>query len=122
MKKIMMSVSPVYFEQIVNGEKRYEYRKKRCRDTISAIVLYVGRPVSKVLGEIEVDEPIEGTPDEIWSATGDFSGVSKEMLLLYCNDKKTVYAYPIKRVNMYDKPRRLQEYGKKYPPQSFYYL
>lgn len=122
MGRVMMSVSPVYYHMIINGEKRYEYRKKRCKNQITSIVLYITRPVSKIMGEIKVGAPIVGNPEKVWHMTEKGAGISRENLFTYCGKSGTIYAYPIKEVEIYEEPRQLQDYGKKYPPQLFYYL
>lgn len=122
MKRVLMSITPEYFEKIANHVKCYEYRKRKCHFHIEAIVFYVRKPIGKIMGEVSVEEPIEGMPEEVWKLTGEKAGVSREELLAYCGRADWVYAYPIREVTIYDTPYMLEDFGRKWPPQSFYYL
>ena len=50
MCKILLSINPEHVENILDGTKKYEYRKKSCKKDIDRIVIYSTHPVKKVVG------------------------------------------------------------------------
>lgn len=121
MNRVLMSISQVYFKQIADGVKHYEYRKKKCKKHIDRIIFYVGKPVCRVCGEAVVREALAGESGIIWKMTRDGVGVSREEIFTYCGEGKILYAYPILAFEQYKQICTLKMFGKKYPPQSFYY-
>ena len=56
---ILLSINPNHVENILNGTKRYEFRKKVCKRHVDKILIYSTTPIMKVVGN-EV-----GTRDDI---------------------------------------------------------
>ena len=44
MSTMLLSIKPKYANVILQGEKEYEFRKKRCRDGVTKIVFYSSSP------------------------------------------------------------------------------
>lgn len=122
MRKMLLSIKPEYVEKILSGEKKYEYRKFRCRDDVDKIIIYATAPVQKVVGEAEIADIVEGDPQEVWEKTKEHSGISKEFFCEYYKGKKTAIAYQLKSRKRYDPPLTLQDFGVKTAPQSYCYL
>lgn len=123
--KILLSIKPEYAERIFNGEKRYEYRKRLFkRNDINSIIVYVTKPVGKVVGEFEIAEILEDNPIDIWERTKQYSGISKRDYMKYFQDKKTGFAISIKNTTIYKQPLELKELSSaiKSAPQSFMYV
>ena len=85
MSTILISINPKYVEKILNGSKKFEYRKVSCRPDVDKLVIYSTHPVMKVVAEVEVKRILEGNPDAIWKDTKQYSGVSK--IIPYSNLK-----------------------------------
>ena len=45
MPSILLSIKPEYVEKILSGEKRYEFRRKLCKDEIDKIYVYPDKRV-----------------------------------------------------------------------------
>lgn len=60
-----MSINPEHVNNILNGNKIYEYRKTKCKKKIDSIVIYSTAPIMKVIAEVEVKRIIEGDPNDI---------------------------------------------------------
>ena len=58
MCKLLMSINPEHVENILAGKKKYEFRKKKCKEQIDSIVIYSTAPVMKVVAEVEVKDII----------------------------------------------------------------
>lgn len=70
-KYIFLSFRPEYFRPILYGIKKYEYRKRFCKEPVIAY-LYLSSPVQEVIGKIEFGKPL----------------MTKELLDIYSNNKK----------------------------------
>ena len=122
MPDILISINPVHVENILNGSKRYEYRKVSPRSGVDRMIIYSTSPVMKVVAETEIPKVLKGTPEEIWTITKDRSGISREFFDRYYQGKKEAIALEIGKVAVYDVPKTLDEFGIKNPPQSFVYV
>lgn len=110
-RTILMSIKPEYAELIYKGVKKFEYRKKGIRSTMPLrIVLYETFPVGKVTGEIRVDKMIKETPEEVWSKTNEWGGISKEKFDKYYKDTSISIAYHVKSFRKYKKSKELWDY------------
>lgn len=122
--KILLSIKPVFVEEIMRGEKLFEYRKTIYRDrNISKIVVYSSSPICRVVGEFSVKDILCESPKSLWKKTGSKSGVSKEYFDKYFEGKEMGYAIQIKSFHSYSTPKLLEEaYPGITPPQSFRYV
>ncbi len=123
MCKILMSINPEYVEEILAGRKKFEYRKTKARKKeVDRIVIYSTFPVMKVVAEIEVKGVLEDKPEQLWEKTHMYSGISKDKYDKYFENKKLAYAYELGRLIVYKKPKKLEDIGINYAPQSYSYL
>ena len=122
MDKILLSINPEYADKIINGEKRFEYRKFVPKNDISSIIIYETKPVRKIIAEAEVIGIIMLTPENLWLETKRFSGITKEQFDDYFHERHVAYAYKLGRITVYKKPMELKDFGLKSPPQSFVYI
>lgn len=119
---ILLSINPQYVESIMSGKKIYEFRKTVCKRKIDKIVIYSTTPIKQIVGEAEVERVLVGNPDEIWEETREQAGIQKSFFDTYYKNKEQAVAYKLCNVVKYKKPKMLEEYGIKMPPQSFQYL
>jgi predicted transcriptional regulator len=117
-----MSINPGHVEKILSGEKRYEFRKRRCREEADRIVIYATSPVRRVVAEAVVEDVIEGDVLEVWRLAEEYAGVSKESYLQYYEGQKKAIAYKLSEIIKYPEPKQLGDFGVTRPPQSFRYL
>lgn len=122
MCKILLSINPEHVTNIINKKKIYEFRKIKCKKNIDKIVIYATAPISKVIGEVEVLDIIEDLPENVWSITGDFSGISKDFFEKYYRNKDKAIAYKLGDVKEFKRPKLLQDFGVNFAPQSFVYI
>ena len=49
---VLLSIKPKYVKGIMNGNKRYEFRRSifRCREDIELVYIYSTSPVKKIVG------------------------------------------------------------------------
>lgn len=117
--KVLLSIKPQFADEIFNGKKKFEFRRKIFkRNDVSKIVVYASAPISKVIGEFDIEYILSDTPKKIWNKTHKFSGISEEYFNEYFRDRDTAFAIKVKKFKRYCKPKALPFA----PPQSFRYI
>ena len=121
-KKILISINPEHVQNIINGIKKYEYRKIAAKQDISSIIIYETTPVKRIVAEAEIIDVLMCSPEELWKLTKVESGISKKFFDEYFEGREIAYAYKLGKVKVYDEPKTLMDYGIKAAPQSFVYI
>ena len=119
---ILLPIKPEYANKIVNQTKLYEYRKNLCKKNVDKIIIYSTSPVKRVIAEVEVKSILSNTPDKLWNETKQYSGISKNKYMKYFENKSIAYAYELGSVIVYKYPKKLEDIGINYYPQSYVYL
>jgi predicted transcriptional regulator len=121
---VLLSIKPKFAERIFQGIKRYEFRKTMFKNrNVKKVVVYASAPISKVVGEFEIDDIFEFKIEELWNRTRKYSGIPKEFFYTYFDGCEIGYAIKIGNSTLYTEPLDLQKHFKvKTPPQSFMYL
>lgn len=119
---ILLSINPEHVENILNGTKKYEFRKTVCKRHVDRILIYSTTPVMKVVGEAEVEDILIDKPEIIWKKTEKKAGIDKTFFDQYYADRNQAVAYKLKKITKYSEPRELKEYGVYTAPQSFRYI
>jgi predicted transcriptional regulator len=119
---MLLSINPEHVENILNGNKQYEFRRIQCRADVDTIVIYCTSPIMQVVAEVTVKEIIVGNVLDIWHLTKEYAGVSYLFFRKYYKGKKTAVAYSLGDVTAFEEPKTLTDYGISHPPQSFVYI
>lgn len=119
---MLLSINPEHVVNILNGSKKYEFRKRKCRQPVKKIVMYETAPTMLVVGEAEVLEIIEDSPEKVWSVTASFSGINKSFFDQYYYGRNVAVAYKLGKIKKFKQPRSLSDYGLRQAPQSFAYV
>ncbi|NLC92535.1 MAG: ASCH domain-containing protein [Treponema sp.] len=122
MCKILLSINPEYSNQILQGTKKYEFRRILPKRTVDEILIYSTSPDMKVVGSVKVNEILMDTPINLWQKTKQHAGISEEKFLAYFENKETAFAYQLGAVKKYAHPKKLSDYGIQTAPQSFVYI
>ena len=54
MCKILLSINPEYSSQILQGTKKYEYRRQIAKRAVDEILIYSTAPDMKIIGSVKV--------------------------------------------------------------------
>lgn len=122
--RVLLSIKPEYAEKILDGEKRYEFRKAIPKAAgVKTVVIYATMPVGKVVGEFEIDGILSEHPRDLWSQTRDFAGITKQFFNAYFSGRARGHALKVKKARRYSQPKPLSDViAHGVPPQSFCYL
>lgn len=80
MKNVLISIKPKYVNEILSGEKKFEFRKKIFKQEVENIYIYSTSPKKKIVAKFKYNGFLEGTPLEIWEKTLKNSGISEKRL------------------------------------------
>ena len=121
--KALLSIKPQFVEEIVAGNKLYEYRKKIFKKDVDTVVIYSSKPVGRIIGEFLIDEILSDEPSSLWDETSKYSGISKDLFFEYFRGRKDAYAIKIKNLTLYPKQIDPKEIMDNFTaPQSYMYL
>lgn len=123
--KALLSIKPKFVEQILSGEKKYEYRRRLfAREDVETIVIYETLPVGRVVAEVEILSILRNTPSALWEETQGDSGISEQFYFSYFAGLEEAFAIKLGSVRVFERPLLLSEYNSKltHPPQSFIYV
>lgn len=122
MSTILISIKPEYVAKIFAGTKRFEYRKRLCKEKIDKMVVYSSYPVKKVVGELIIKDTICDDKLVVWHKTHAYGGISKENYDKYFEGNNKAVAFEIEKVIFYKKPKKLEDYNVTSAPQSYVYI
>ncbi len=122
---ILLSIKPIYVKEIMNGNKRYEFRKtifKKHRD-IAKVFIYSASPQKKVVGYFKIGEVVKEAPEVLWKKYKDVSGINEDDFFSYFNGYKEGFAIEIQSLHIFKHFVDPEELKPDFvPPQSFRYV
>ncbi len=119
---IFLPIKPNYAHKILNGEKRYEFRKINFAREIDIAIIYASSPEKKILGCFKIEEILVDSPKIIWKICKEYSGINKENFFTYFSRRTTATALKISRkyiLEEFIEPKKIWPDFK--IPQSFKY-
>ena len=125
MLTILMSIKPYFANRILDGLKKYEFRRKIFYiPSGSRIIVYASSPVKAIIGEFTAGRIYLGKPEEIWQLFTSFpnSGI-EEKDWDYIKGNREVLAIEVVKPIRYPNPLTLNFIRSKIPyfrpPQSY---
>lgn len=121
--KIILSIKPEFAEKIFEGTKMYEFRRSLFKNSsVKSVIVYASAPISKIIGEFEIEEVLYKKIDDLWAETKEYSGIHKSFYLSYFEGKDSGYAIKVKKTKKYKSYYCIKEKYGISPPQSFAYV
>ena len=122
MNALLLSIKPEYVEKILQGEKKFEYRKRLAKEDVSYIYVYSTAPSMKVVASVHIEGHLSDSPTALWEKTKAAAGISRAKFRDYFRGCKTAYAYKLGKVEVFESPKNLSDFGVAVAPQSFVYI
>lgn len=97
-KIAFMPIKPIYAERLIEGTKRYEFRKTLIKGNLTHIIIYASSPVKKIIGVAEVSNIKTSCPWLMWETTKDEAGISHSAYKEYFEGRDKACAIGIKQV------------------------
>lgn len=122
--KVLLSIKPEYVEKILDGSKKFEFRKNIFKNQdVKNVIIYSTMPIGKVVAEFDIKKIHRDSPELIWKKTSKYSGITKDFFDDYYSGRDQAVAIEIGEIIEYDKPLDLHELGSNItPPQSYRYI
>ena len=118
-----MPIKPIYAQKLVDGEKKYEFRKSAIRSDLTHIIIYASSPVKRIIGIAEVSGVTVASPSAIWTKSKHAAGIERKAYDEYFHDKTKAYSIEIKKIIPLKKAIALAELENGFKvPQSFSYV
>ncbi len=80
-KNVIISIKPQYVKQILNGTKKFEYRKRIFKQEVNKVYIYESSPHQRIVGYFKYSGTLSGTPYEIWESTSKLGGIDEAVFL-----------------------------------------
>lgn len=122
---VLLSIKPKYVEQILNGNKKYEFRKAIFKNfnEVDTIYIYSSAPVKKIVASFKVDAVFESHPKNLWRKYNKHSGIDKECFFAYFENRSTGFAIKIGKLQHFKEHIEPKNVITNFvPPQSFCYV
>jgi type I restriction enzyme S subunit len=121
---ILLSIKPQYVKSIIDGEKRYEFRKTIFKNReINRIFIYSSSPVKKIVGTFEIGGILEDHPANLWDNVKEYAGISNREYFSYFAGKSRAFAIEIQNLQEFNGPINPYETMPGFvPPQSYCYM
>jgi len=121
---VLLSIKPRYVKSIIDGEKRYEFRKSVFRNhLVSRVYIYSTSPVKKIVASFEIGNILEDRPADLWENVKDFAGIDDRDFFEYFAGKSRAFAIEIQDLHEFPEPIDPRETIPGFvPPQSYCYM
>lgn len=121
---VLISIKPKYVEKILQGEKKFEFRKTIFkRENIRKVFIYSSAPVQKIVASFEIEEIFRGHPKEIWNSCKKGAGISEDAYFDYFADREYACSIQIKNLHRFQNPVSPYEHIPNFvPPQSYMFV
>ena len=123
MKTALLSVKPEYAARILQGTKRYEFRRATFASPVEEIVIYASSPTKHIVGLFRVRSIHKGSPKTLWNRYSRHAGIGKSNYFSYFAEAKRAFAIEVSSIQRFSvgvDPRSV--WPDFFPPQSFRYL
>lgn len=124
---MLLSIRPVYVEQILGGTKTVELRRVCPKVSVGQVVLvYASSPTKAIVGWCTVGSLDCGVPDELWPKVRLHAGVTRREYCEYFAGATVAAGIGLKSVRRFAIGLTLQAIQSQWPafrvPQSYRYL
>jgi len=119
---VLLSIRPPFAAAILQGEKKYEFRRTIFSRRVDVVLMYVTAPVQRVVAEFDVVSVISELLSRLWRRTSEYAGIDEALFYRYFDGLYRGHAIAIGEVRVYASPFCPVEQLGLRPPQSFVYL
>tara|TARA_Y100000310_G_C20302535_1_gene632489 strand:+ start:117 stop:566 length:450 start_codon:yes stop_codon:yes gene_type:complete len=131
---ILLSIYPDHVKSIIDGIKKYEFRKISLMKKASKqkfIIVYETKPINSIRLVLKIGEVVKDKVNNLWNNFGENSGISKEYFFNYYGATRRIpsgrgIAIEIKDIIKLKRPISLESIRKDYPnfspPQNLYII
>lgn len=119
---VLMSLRPCHWENITEGHKSVELRRKVWKNKYAHVAVYCSLPVASIVGLISIKDIVTGKPEIIGNDFLNKISIPRCDYETYVQGRDVVSAIIFDRVSIFEKALSISEIGMKRPPQNYCYL
>lgn len=120
---VILSIKPVYVDEILAGNKKVEFRKKIFKKNVEKIYIYSSMPIKMIVGYFTFKQIDEDTPKKLWEKYKDVGGIEEFDFFEYFDGHKKGYSIIIEKVKKFDNEIDPIDFVENFTaPQSYIYL
>jgi type I restriction enzyme S subunit len=121
---VLLSIKPKYVKSILEGGKRYEFRKTIFKNReINRIYIYSSSPVKKIVASFVIGDILEDCPSDLWDTVKEHAGIDYLDFFAYFEGKSRAFAIEIQNLRELTDPIDPYETMPGFvPPQSYCYM
>ncbi len=119
----ILSIKPVYADQILAGTKKVEFRKAAFKKQVDRVYIYSSAPKMRIVGYFTIKEIVCGTPRELWEMFASVGGINQADFFDYYKTSELGVSFLIDRVTRFEVGIvPVDVIADFVPPQSYRYL
>lgn len=118
---VFLSIHPQHAEAILDGRKRFEFRRVPPRDA-GQLILYATSPVQRIVGHAQVAGVLSASPAALWKQCAGGAGISHDHFMAYFAGREQAFAIEVKHPVRLVHPVEVGFLGDFAVPQSYRYL
>lgn len=118
-----MPIKPIYAGKIIDGSKKFEFRRASIKGDLTHLIIYASSPVKRIIGVAAVEGVDISCPIEAWGQAKHAAGITQEGFFEYFQGKEKAVTIKLKDVLPLDRgvcPKEIEDNFK--VPQSFKYV
>ncbi|GHT46464.1 hypothetical protein AGMMS49965_24050 [Bacteroidia bacterium] len=119
----ILSIKPIYANNILSGGKKVEFRKKIFKKSVERVYIYSSSPQKMIVGYFTIKEIVEDTPANLWNKFKEVGGIEKNDFFEYFKDTCIGYSIIINNIVKFEEGKDPIEFMENFSaPQSYIYL
>jgi len=118
-----LPIKPTYAYKILEGTKKFEFRKKRFNKNTDIVIIYASSPVKEIIGCFKIEKILKDNPYLIWEKCKYSAGIEYNLFLDYFKNSNDAIAIEIADIFKFENPIKPQDIWINFKiPQSFKYM
>ena len=119
----ILSIKPIYANEILAGEKKVEFRKKIFKKDVERIYIYSSMPKKMIVGYFTFNQIDEDSPKKLWEKYKDVGGINETNFFEYFKGHKKGFSIIIDKVEKFEEEIDPIDFIENFSaPQSYIYL
>lgn len=119
----ILSIKPIYANEILAGEKKVEFRKKIFKKEVNKIYIYSSMPQKMIVGYFTFNQIDEDSPKKLWEKYKDVGGINEADFFEYFKDHEKGFSIIIDKVKKFKEEIDPIHFVENFSaPQSYMYL
>lgn len=105
---ILLSIREPYFQDMLEGNKKYEYRKMFRKQPTKAII-YISKTKKSIVGMIDFAQPIIDTSAQIAHLAEQEGECAYQEMIDYLGEDKQGYAIPVNKIYLFEEEYKIHD-------------